>query len=88
MQKYEYLDADDTIPDLSSTLVVVAPSKANVKVSNADPIYEMDVEVPESDHYMDHDLRRDVLIMAHEHQQHCSIEQTLLTVKQLVGSQR
>ena len=71
--------ADDT--DLSKMLVTVVPDLARVKISSAESI--VDDELMEKGHYMNHDLRMDVLMLAHNCAHHPSLAQTIRNVAAL-----
>jgi hypothetical protein len=79
-------DADDeSWQDPSKTLVIVAPAHAKVRITDED---RQPAVVAQDDHQthadlMEHDLRKDIIYVAHNNNHHPSRTRTLKTVREM-----
>ena len=81
MQLLLWPDSTEDDTDLSKLLVTVIPDMAQVRITTPEAIVAEDEM--EQGHYMNHDLKMDVLMMAHNCAHHPSIAQTTRNVAAL-----
>jgi len=77
----KYPDTQDTHVDRTRHLVLVVPEGAEVRVSTTAPV---STEKITGKHWIDHDLRRDILIHCHDNAMHPSYPNTAKDVRALV----
>ena len=84
-QVIEATDEDASLRDPTRTLVLVVPAGAMVRITDAarQPAITTHESHPEYGHWMQHDLRRDILYLAHNNNDHPSLAHTLRSMREM-----